>query len=174
VSVGRQALPQLQLPGDSNDSVAYRRMVLSRDDIWNQFEGPTNIGLVTEHAFQWSLDDPRILALEADYKTITWWAGAMSSTAQKVADMRNFLTTADKATLPGNKTFLSKASDLQKQVMSVVKNSRMDCDQPFGLVALQWAAGGSKAAPATGILISPAITKVFGEETARAAGGLID
>jgi len=44
--------------------------------------------------------------------------------------------------------------------MGLVKNSPMSFDQPFGLVALYWAAGS--AAVASGILRSPAIDRDFG------------
>jgi uncharacterized membrane protein YgcG len=108
----------------------------------------------------WQLNDPRIQFLATDYKTVSWWATAMSSTAAKVADMQAFLKSADPTTLETNKAFIAKKADVQKHVMGIVKNSPMSFDQPFGLVALHWAAG--RAAVSTGILLSPTINREFG------------
>ena len=108
----------------------------------------------------WPLNDARIQFLATDYRTIEWWANAMSSTAAKVADMQSFLKSADSATLETNKTFIAKKTDVQQHVMGLVRNSPMSFNQPFGLVALYRAAGS--AAAASGRLLSPAITREFG------------
>ena len=160
VDLGRDALQPLLMPGDPNDADRYRRDVLKSDKIWDQFDGQTTIGPVMERECGWHLFDYRILVLANDYSVIVWWAGAMSSTAAKVADMREFLKDADPATLESNKAFLAKVADVQKHVMGVVKKSPMDFDQPFGLVALARAAG--PAAIASGILLSAALNRPFG------------
>jgi hypothetical protein len=162
VDLGRNALKTLLLPppGDQTDSDGFRRRVLDSEKIWNQFQGQTTVGLVMEQEAGWQLDDPRIPVLAADYSVIVWWADAMSSTADKVADMQTFVKSADSATLETNKVFTAKKADVQKHVMGVVKNCPMSFDQPFGLVALDWAAG--PAAVASGILLSSAINREFG------------
>jgi len=162
VDLGRNAMKPLLLPppGDQTDADNFRRAFLDSDLIWNQIEGPTDIGRVMQKEKNWQLNDPRIQFLATDYKTVAWWASAMSSTAAKVADMQTFLKTADPATLETNKVFLAKKADVQKHVMGIVRNSPMSFDQPFGLVALDWAAG--PAAVASGILLSPAINREFG------------
>ncbi|MDQ2900017.1 MAG: hypothetical protein M3Y07_09485 [Acidobacteriota bacterium] len=167
VSIGRNALKALLMPGDENDSDRYRRDVLGSDTIWGQFEGQTAIGPVLREERGWRLDDPRIAVLATDYSVIVWWADAMSSTAVKIVEMRDFLKNADPAALDGNQAFIGKKADLQKHVMGVVANSPMNFDQPFGLVALAWAAG--PAAIATGILQSPAINREFGAVAQRPA-----
>jgi hypothetical protein len=165
IGLGRAALQLLLMPGDEKDEDGYRREVLGSDRIWNQFKGYTTIGPVMKAEKGWDVvRDTRSLArirvLEVDYSVLEWWAGAMSSTAAKVADMRDFLKHADQATLESNKVFLAKVADVQKHVMGVVKNSPMDFDQPFGLVALARAAG--PAAIASGILLSAALYRPFG------------
>ena len=163
VDLGRQALKALLLPGDQTDADGFRRAVLDSDKLWNQFEGPTTIGPVMEKEAGWQLNDPRIPVLAADYSVIVWWAAAMSSTAAKVADMQTFVKGADTTTLETNKAFIAKKADLQKHVMGIVKNSPISFDQPFGLVALDLAAGS--AAVASGILFSPALNREFGAKT---------
>ncbi|MGI8988000.1 MAG: hypothetical protein ACR2I2_00265 [Bryobacteraceae bacterium] len=160
VSLGRNALRMLLLPDDRNDADRYRRDVLGNDAIWNRFEGQTTIGLVMQEESGWRLNDPRIPVLAADYSVIAWWADAMSSTAIGIVDMQEFLKDANPATLDTNSAFIAKKASLQKHVLGVVEKSPMSFDQPFGLVALAWAAG--PAAIATGILQSPAISREFG------------
>jgi hypothetical protein len=162
VNLGRNALKPLFLPppGDQTEGDNFHREFLDSDVIWDQIEGWTDIGRVMRKEKGWQLNDPRIPFLATDYRTIVWWAGAMSSTAAKVADMQSFLKSADPVTLEANKTFIAKKADVQQHVLGLVRDSPMSFDQPFGLVALYWAAGS--AAVASGILRSPAIDRDFG------------
>ncbi len=169
VRIARQALSTLLLPGDANDNDKYRRDVLQNDSIWNRFRGQTTIGPVIEEIFGWRLDDRRISTLEGDYSMIVWWADAMASTGKKVAETQDYLKNANRATISTDKTFAAKAADLQKHVMDVIKKSPMRFDVPFGMVALQRAAGGNSIAPASGRLISAAIHKEFGAAAATPA-----
>ncbi len=162
VNLGRSALKPLLLPppGDQTEGDNYRPEFLDSDVIWNQIEGSTDIARVMQKEKGWQLSDPRVQFLATDYKTIEWWADAMSSTAAKVADMQTFLQSADPATVETNKTFIAKKADVQQHVMGLVRNSPMSFDQPFGLVALDRAAGS--AAVASGKLLSGAINGEFG------------
>jgi hypothetical protein len=153
VDLGREALKSLPLTDN------FRYAFLDSDKIWNQVEGWTDIARVMQQEQGWQLNDPRIQWLITDYKTIEWWASAMSSTADKIVEMRNFLKTADPATLKTNQDFIAKKADVQKHVMGAVKSSAISFDQPFGLVALDRAAG--PAALASGVLLSPAINRQF-------------
>ena len=158
VRLGRNALQQLLQPGGQNDADHYRE-VLGNDRIWNQFQGQTTIGPVMETEFRWRLDDYRIAVLKAYYSVIVWWAAAMSSTAVKVVEMQDFLKTKGPANLESDRAFLAKVADVQKHVSNLIKNSPMSFDQPFGLLALDLAAGPT--AVATGILLSPAVNREF-------------
>ncbi len=167
IQLGRRALQQLLLPGDEADADGFRRDVLGDDALWDQFHGQTTIGPAMEKERGWQLDDPRLRSLIADYSAIVWWAGAMSSTGNKIAEMRDLLKTAEPTTLETNAAFLAKKADVQNHVMKMVKNCPMSFDQPFGLVAL--ARAGAPAAIPSGILLSPALNREF---TTAAAGAL--
>lgn len=156
--IGRGALQQLLLPGDSNDADKYRRDILASDPLWEKLKvaGQANFGQVLP-AF--AHDTLRLNVVVTDFTTVMWWAQSMASTAQKLAAVRNFVGAADPATLEGNNTFKSLRNDLQKHIASVVSNSQLEFGLPFGITALHQAAF-PKARP-FGLIVSPAFTKAF-------------
>jgi hypothetical protein len=87
------------------------------------------------------ITDPRINVLVGDVFVITQWAAAMSAVGALVADVRNFVGAQDPSMLLQNNTFKQKRDALQKKLASVVRESKARFDEPWGMVALFWAAG---------------------------------
>lgn len=85
--------------------------------------------------------DPRVGLLIGDVFVITQWADAMSSVGALVADVRDFVGAQEPATLLQNNTFRKKRDALQKKLAGVARESKARFDEPWGMVALFWAAG---------------------------------
>jgi len=86
-----------------------------------------------------------LMQVEGDVYDIAWWASSMNSAAQKLQQMRHFLKTADPATLAHNNEFASRRADLQKHMAGVVAKSKARFQEPWGLLALSFAAGAPNA-----------------------------
>lgn len=164
--IGRGALQQLLLPGDSNDADKYRRDVLASDPLWEKLKvaADANFRQVLPSLAN---DTVRLNVVITDFETVMWWAQSMASTAQKLAAVRNFVGSTDPAMLEGNNTFKSLRSDLQKHVASVVSNSQLEFGLPFGLTAL-FQSAFPQAKP-YGLIVSPAFTKAFSPQLAVGA-----
>jgi hypothetical protein len=165
--IGRNALGQLLLPGDSDDSDKYRRDILADDRLWQKLKeaGQPSFGQVLPALAN---DELRLNVVRSDYTVVMWWAESMASMAQKLATVRSFVGAADPATLEGNNTFKSLRNDLQKHVAGVVANSQLQFGLPFGLLALYHAAF-PKAKPYS-LIVSPAFTQAFAVPTELAVG----
>jgi hypothetical protein len=88
-----------------------------------------------------STDDPRVGVLRGDVFVITGWADAMSKVGAIVQDVRNFVGSADPATLAQNNVFKQKSGALQNKLAGVAKTSKIRFAEPWGMVSLYWAAG---------------------------------
>jgi hypothetical protein len=88
-----------------------------------------------------STDDPRVGVLRGDVFVITEWADAMSKVGAIVQDVRNFVGSADPATLAQNNVFKQKSGALQNKLAGIVKASKIRFAEPWGMVSLYWAAG---------------------------------
>jgi hypothetical protein len=86
-----------------------------------------------------------LMQVEGDVYDIAWWASSMNSAAQQLQQMRQFLKTADPATLAHNNEFASRRADLQKHMAGVVAKSKARFQEPWGLLALSLAAGAPNA-----------------------------
>ena len=94
--------------------------------------------------------------LVGDVATITWWASAMVTAGKAIVEMQSFLNTAITTTLAESHEFAQRRDRLQKTMAGVIRNSRMRFDEPWGLLALFWAAGstgGSGRLVAEGLLV---------------------
>jgi hypothetical protein len=133
--IGRRTLRALLNPGDTVDALRYR---LVDDGLWRQ---ALNIGSNPSLGplVGLSQTDPRVSVLIGDILTIREWAGAMSSVSELVARHRELAGSADPAAQQSRDA-------LQKKLAEVVHASTMRFDEPFGTVALFWAAGSPPTA----------------------------
>jgi hypothetical protein len=88
-----------------------------------------------------STEDPRVGVLRGDVFVITSWADAMSKVGAIVQDVRTFVGSADPATLAQNNVFKQKSGALQNKLAGIAKASKIRFAEPWGMVALYWAAG---------------------------------
>jgi hypothetical protein len=88
-----------------------------------------------------STNDPRVGVLRGDVFVITAWADAMSKVGAIVQDVRNFVGSADPATLAQNNVFKQKSGALQNKLAGIAKTSKIRFTEPWGMVSLYWAAG---------------------------------
>jgi hypothetical protein len=86
-------------------------------------------------------DNLRLSIVTGDLFTILTWVDAMKQAVTAVADMRAFLGPRDPASLLQDNTFKKKASTLRSAMKAVVSNTRTSFGQPWGMIALYWAAG---------------------------------
>jgi hypothetical protein len=133
--IGRQALRALVDPNDRVGALRYR---LLDDGLWRQAVSIGNnpslgplVGLSTT--------DPYVRVLMGDVLTVTEWAGAMSGVSELVARHRALADAGDPAARESREA-------LEKKLSDVVHASTMRFDEPFGMIALYWAAGSPAAA----------------------------
>ncbi len=86
-------------------------------------------------------DTLRLSIVINDLFTILTWVDAMQQAVKAVADMREFVGARNPASLLQDNTFKKKASALRNSMKAVVSNTRTDFGQPWGMIALYWAAG---------------------------------
>jgi len=65
----------------------------------------------------------------------------MSKVGAIVQDVRNFVGSADPATLAQNNVFKQKSGALQNKLAGIAKTSKIRFAEPWGMVSLYWAAG---------------------------------
>jgi hypothetical protein len=147
LEIGRKALASLLDPLSSGVD-KYRYELLTDIPRWGQavVMGPVDdVGSllpISSTNFMYRLV---LQCVEGDIYDIAWWSSSMQATAQKLHDMRQFLTTANPATLAENSEFSARRTDLGKHLAGVVARSKVRFDQPWGLVALFLAAGAPNA-----------------------------
>ena len=156
LEIGRQAMRAL-IDRNRDDSNRYRYDLLDRHWADALQIGPNdNLGpLMGLHS-----TDPREFMitqlLRSDVYTIDWWATAMQTAGASILQMQQFLAGANPLTVAGSPEFVSRRAQLQKTMAEVIRKSRMQFDEPWGLVSMFWAAG-SKGASAklvtTGLLV---------------------
>jgi hypothetical protein len=76
-----------------------------------------------------------------DVYDIVWWARSMTAAGASLNAMRQYLAGRDPGTLTGDPDFIAHRDALQKTMLKVVAESKTRFDQPWGLIALYWAAG---------------------------------
>jgi hypothetical protein len=156
LEMGRQAMRALIDPR-SSDTDRYRYDLL--DQHWKDAlaTGP-NDDLATLLGLH--VTDPNGLRitqyLRGDVYTIVWWATAMQSAGAAIIQMQQFLAGAPPATLADNHEFAQRRAQLQSTMAGLMKQSQARFSEPWGLVALYWAAGSTSASAklvARGLLV---------------------
>jgi hypothetical protein len=156
LDLGRRALRALLDP-DSSDTERFRCELLDRHWADALRKGPVDelgplVGLrLTDSSGQ------RITPyLRGDVYTIRWWANSMRAAGEAVLDMQKFLANANPATVSDSHEFASRRDHLQKKMADLISKSQTRFDDPWGLIALFWAAGstgGSARLVANGLLV---------------------
>jgi hypothetical protein len=85
-------------------------------------------------------DANQIADITDDYTLIAWWATSMHEMGDALAKMLQFVAnnpTADRE----NNTFKKLRNDLESAMASVVSNTQAQFGQPWGILALDLAAG---------------------------------
>lgn len=83
--------------------------------------------------------------LRGDVYTITWWADAMSKAGTAIVKMQQFLASQDPANKATNQEFANQRVALQKKMAEVIQESQTRFDEPWGLLAMFWAARSKSA-----------------------------
>jgi hypothetical protein len=156
LDIGRRAMLALIDPSDG-DANRYRYALL--DQLWPAALSavPTN-NLAALVGLQ--LTDTQDLAitqvLRGDVYTITWWADAMCKAGAAIVKMQQFLAGQDPASIATTQEFANQRAELQKKMAEVIHDSQTRFDEPWGLLAMFWAAGSRSASAklvAKGLLV---------------------
>jgi hypothetical protein len=140
---GRRAMRAMLQPGYQPYD-RYRYALLD-DAVWPQAleigAAPDLAGLIGI-----SRTDVAVNYLIGDVYAITEWAGGMVDAGKKVLDMHQFLQSAAPGSLQDNPGFDKRRKALQKKIASMLGDSRMRFDDPWGMVSLFWSAGSPQPA----------------------------
>jgi hypothetical protein len=158
--IARQAFLAL-LPAD--DPIRnYRRFALESDDRWKlATDNFPDVGAVLPahvHNIPGGIDRVR-----GDVFTILWWARAMSKAGPALLEVRRFLAGRDAATLVNNRDFQAKRKKLEEALAAVIANSQARFDDPWDVLALDFAASGKDAA--TAIIVSTKVAAIYDDTT---------
>jgi hypothetical protein len=146
--IGRQALRALLDPEHQpTDALRYK---IVDDGLWPKAVdiGPTP-GLAALVGI--SQDDARVGVLIGDVFVILQWAKAMVAAGKLVQDVKTFVGKRDLKILYQDNDFKAKCDALQKKMAAMVKASTIRFDEPWGMVALFWAAGSPHSAYAKAV-----------------------
>src|SRR5215813_3039855 len=134
---GRAALAALVQPGEEDD---FRRLPATNDKLWKEMsaQGQPNFRFIPQLK---QLNAARLGAVATDYTVIKWWAEAMATMSERLAELRQFLKDNPKVD-PGNKSFVARRKNLAKSLKDVAKNTKSEFGDPWGLVAMDQVSGG--------------------------------
>ena len=158
--VGKLALLALV---QEDDADAYRRIPLTKGALWQKMRNNTSSDfrfLLRPFLPAASEDAEKLHAgvVTADYMMIVWWAGTMATAAQKLSEMRTFLS-GPPPVVPSdtNKAFNKRRKALREAMVDVIlKSPSTFGGDPWGLVALFYAS--QRSAPVTAMVVSPRLT----------------
>lgn len=146
LDIARQALRALLDPAKS-DIDRYRYAMLD-DPIWPEALSKGASGALgpllpipSTHP-QYSLVLGNVIG---DMYDIQWWGHSMHDAAQELQAMRAFLKSNPTAAHEDSAEFESRKARLQQLMAKVVGASKLRFDNPFGMVAMFWAAGSPNA-----------------------------
>jgi hypothetical protein len=148
-AIGRHALLALVKPDDPD---AYRRIPLSNPALWQTLKdaAPPNFHLVLPPPITGNARSAlRVGVVVADFTLITWWAAAMALAANRLGQMRDFLTRHPGADLDADPEFRKRRAELEKAMVKAIRRNTSSFDDPWGLVALFLASHATAAATAT-------------------------
>ncbi|HWB84144.1 MAG TPA: hypothetical protein VG675_08395 [Bryobacteraceae bacterium] len=137
---GRQALRLLVHAGDADE---YRLRPAVDDALWNKMRdaGPFNFAPLFP-----DLPKLAVEVIASDYVTVVWWAEAMHSAAELLADMRG-LEAAGGGRFDDPR-FIALRRSLDRHLATVTKDAKNQFGLPWGLVAMDLVSGGSATARA--------------------------
>jgi hypothetical protein len=158
--VGKLALLALV---QEDDVDAYRRVPLKDGPLWKSMRdnGAPSFSTILPPPITSGSDEAKklhVAIVTADYSMIVWWAGAMVSAAQKLADMRAFLA-GPPPVKPSdtNKAFTKRRAELSEAMVEIIQKSPSTFGgDPWGLVALFYAS--KRSATVTSAVVSARLT----------------
>jgi hypothetical protein len=148
-TAGRAAIQFLVQPDDPD---AVRRRPATDDDLWRKM---TALGQPGFGELFPGVPPPLLGAIVADYSSIQWWADTMSSTAEKLADVKRW-TSQHPGASTGDPDFEKLRKDLAQDLLHVAADTREEFGQPWGLVAMNQLA--TRQAGATMLITGPGFT----------------
>lgn len=140
LTCARNALGMLVQPDEPDESP--RRLLLN-NNFWQKLnDNPGALDIISQVPVTLfpelsGLNGSKINQVRQDFVVIKWWAGAMNSMAEKLAEMRAFLATNS----PQGNDFNSLRRELAKELKSVASNTKSEFDDPFGMLAVYLASG---------------------------------
>jgi hypothetical protein len=145
VDIGRRAMLALIDPNDG-DANRYRYALLDQHWPAALSAGPTdNLAALVGLQLTDTQDFAITQVLRGDVYTITWWADAMCKAGAAIVKMQQFLTGQDPASIATSQEFRNQRAELQKKMAEVIHDSQTRFDEPWGLLAMFWAAGSMSA-----------------------------
>ncbi|QOY91389.1 hypothetical protein [Paludibaculum fermentans] len=150
--IGRDAMLAL-VAGDPDD---FRHIPLGDDKLWAKLRASGQPG------FPFVLPAPlnqgvQLGVIRSDYTLIVWWAGSMALAARSLVEMENFLKTVDPAGLHENNEFKKRRRNLIDALGDAVAGNQSTFGDPWGLLAMDAAAG--RLADARAVVVSPQLAR---------------
>jgi hypothetical protein len=161
--IGRDALLALIPAGDTER--AHRRAAIEQESTWTALKiaGPA----AARFDLARKLGAVRAEHVISDYIVIRWWSEAMSQAAKALMEMRQFLAGRPAQSLAADPEFARRRGTLEKELAGVVKESKSQFGDPWGILALDGASGRTAAAQAT--IVGPRFTAIYNERVLPAA-----
>lgn len=155
--VGRNAMLAL-IPADDMERV-HRRAAIEQEASWAALKeaGPA----AAQFQLTKQLDPVRAQHIISDYLVIRWWSDAMAGAARALVAMRQFLGGRSAAELTADSEFAKRRRKLESELADVVKDSKAQFGDPWGILALDAASGSVAAVQAT--IVSPRLTAIYNE-----------
>jgi hypothetical protein len=140
---GRKALALLV---QSDEQEAFRRKPAIDDVLWKEMskQGQPNLKFIDGLK---TLNSVALAVVTTDYTVIKWWAESMEEMSKSLAEMRKFLDEHPDID-PANKKFKSLRRKLGSKLKEVASGTKRQFGDPWGLVAMDQAAGGRAGAKA--------------------------
>jgi hypothetical protein len=158
--VGKLALLALV---QEDDVDAYRRVPMKNGTLWQNMRDSvsSDFSTILPPPITSGSDEARklhVAIVTADYSMIVWWAGAMTSAAKKLAEMRTFLAGPPPVTASDtNQAFTKRRADLSEAMVGIIQKSPSTFGgDPWGLVALFYAS--KRSATVTAAVVSARLT----------------
>ena len=142
-TAGRKALALLV---QHDEEQAYRRKPALDDALWKEMSKQGQPSFKFIKALK-PLNDFELGVITVDYTVIKWWAESMAEMGKSLFEMRKFLDD-NKGIDPQNNTFKALRKKLGSKLKEVASNTKSEFGDPWGLVAMDQAAGGKAAAKA--------------------------
>ena len=146
---GRAALQIIVHDGDQDD---YRLRPAREDQLWTNMK---SAGQFNFKPLFPQLKEQQIAVIANDYTLIMWWAAAMRGTAEKLAEIQDFLKNTPNVDVE-NDRFKQLHADLANHLKSVAANTKTDFGRPWGLIAMSLVAGNQESARMT--IIGPVLS----------------